>query len=99
VALTFLVSLIFTCSTLIVPVKVRDRQAMADVWCGSPIAFLHQDGSGWDPPDDRFPLSWTCGNPWENPTTLHRGRFVASWALWTVALAVLRFLIRIGRRR
>lgn len=61
------------CATLLDHATVASKADQADVALGLPVAWLHQDQRGADPP---FPFAARLGSVWEDPTTVDAGALV-----------------------
>lgn len=71
--------------------RVASKEDQADVSLGLPVPWLHQDQSSVDPP-----LPWHLGpaSPWEHPTTVAFGAFLADVALVAVVLGLIGWPLR-----
>lgn len=92
-------SFIMTLASLFIPVKIKD--GYIDV--GYPIHFAHEY-VGYSFDITPMPEKTGIMNPWEDPTTFHRIRFLASWfiiliALETIPLAYMLYKSKTSKKR
>ena len=74
---------------------VASKADQADVALGLPVAWLHQDQRGADPP---FPFAARLGSVWEDPTTLAAGAIVVDGRVALLVVGLLGLLGVAARR-
>lgn len=76
---------------LIMPVTVTEPGQLSNLRFGAPLTFIQQEGN-LQPPDDWFPNRQIILSPWENPTRILWGNFIASVLIVGIGLTVIRLI-------
>lgn len=99
ITITIIISLIIVGITpLIIPVTVTEPSQLNNLRLGAPLSFIQQD-SWLDPPEEWFPHKLIILSPWENPTRILWGNFVASVAIVSIGFTIISGVIARIRSR
>jgi hypothetical protein len=89
ITITIIISLIIVGITpLIIPVTVTEPSQLNNLRFGALLSFIQQD-SWLHPPEEWFPHKLIILSPWENPTRILWGNFVASVAIVSIGFTII----------
>jgi len=89
ITITIIISLIIVGITpLIISVTVTEPSQLNNLRFGAPLSFIQQD-SWLQPPEEWFPHKLIILSPWENPTRILWGNFVASVAIVSIGFTII----------
>lgn len=93
ISIVMMISLIIVGITpLIIPVTVTEPSQLSNLRFGAPLPFIQQE-STLQPPDEWFPYKLVLLSPWENPTQILWGNFLASVVLFSIVLTVFGIVL------
>ncbi|MGI6605037.1 MAG: hypothetical protein ACOX2S_08425 [bacterium] len=96
ITITIIISMALVGLTpFIIPVIVTEPSQLNNLRYGAPLSFVQQN-SWLQPPEEWFPHKLFILNPWENPTRILWGNFVASVVIVSIGFSIIsRILTRV----